>query len=131
MRMPNGYKQRRVFISPGIQVFFQMELGFRVKIYKPLLVTLAEDNAFPFFRKEERFGLEIVKDDPQAEEAFCTSQLPPAEVLPIMVTLWVSFSIQATMLALEKEHGDVRQKMRLSATVSFSLNFLSRLTSAR
>jgi hypothetical protein len=27
-----------------------MELGFRVKIYNPLLVTLAEDNAFPFFK---------------------------------------------------------------------------------
>ena len=70
MRMPNGNKQRRVLIRPGIQVFLQMELGFRVKIYNPLLVTLAEDNAFPFFRKEERFGLEIVKEDPQAEEAF-------------------------------------------------------------
>lgn len=46
MRMPNGNKQRRVLIRPGIQVFLQMELGFRVKIYNPLLVTLAEDNAF-------------------------------------------------------------------------------------
>ena len=50
MRMPNGYKQRRVFICPGIQVFLQVKLGFRVKIHNSFLITLTENNAFTFFK---------------------------------------------------------------------------------
>ena len=50
MRVPDGYKQLRVFICPGIQVFLQVKLGFRVKIHNPLLITLTEDNTFTFFK---------------------------------------------------------------------------------
>ena len=37
MRMPDGNKQRRVFICPGVQVFLQMELGFQTS-FRPRLV---------------------------------------------------------------------------------------------
>ena len=75
MRMPDGYKQRRVFICPGIQVFLQMELGFRVKIYNPLLVTLAEDNAFPFFKINIRSVKFYQFSDPRIPVEFSISMM--------------------------------------------------------
>lgn len=42
-----GDEQCRVFVFTAVQILLKMNLGFRIKVYPPLFITLSIDDAFP------------------------------------------------------------------------------------